>query len=83
MKKLINRIKYRIRKFFNIKNDIPKLMSQIEIDLEDRFSPPFIDFFIGEEVLTPEEFLTYESELIRTKQLNDLKQDINERNNNV
>lgn len=54
MKKLINRIKYRIRKFFNIKNDVPKLMSQVEIKAEDRFDPAFIDFFIGEEALTYE-----------------------------
>lgn len=73
MKKLINRIKYRIRKFFNIKNDVPKLMSQIEIDLEDRFSPPFIDFFIGEEVLTPEEFLTYEIGVDKNEAIKRLK----------
>lgn len=54
MKKIINRIKYRIRKFFNIKNDIPKLMSQVEIKAEDRLDPAFINFFIDEEALTYE-----------------------------
>ena len=58
LNKIRNRIIYRFKKAFNIKNDIPKLMSQIEIDIEDRtsFDPciRIIDYFAGTEPLTYE-----------------------------
>lgn len=35
IKKLIRKIKYRIRKFFGIKNDVTKLMKQVRLEPEN------------------------------------------------